>query len=349
MSSELMRRGIAAATALAIAACATDEGPTEPELGSTSAAVANADYAVQDLGTLGGSYSYAFGVSPDGAVVGTSATAGGTDHAFLWRNGTMTDLGTLAGTEGVSAARGINQHGEVVGESSTGDGQSRAFLWREGVMTDLGTLNGDGFGTSAAQSINGLGQVVGYSSSPTATQTATLWQNGAITDLGTLGGSFSAAYDINNSGQVVGSSRVSPESDDHHAFLWQNGVMTDLGTLGGPFSHAQGINEDGDVVGWSEAADGQTHAVVWKQGKIIDLGLFRGQTFGYAINTEHLKVGFWTGNGAGPLLWDGRRERLLPGLGGAHGDATDINDAGLIAGSSYTTDGVPHAALWTPN
>ncbi len=349
MPTRVLYCRIAAAAILAIPACATDEGPTEPQLGPNSAMAASADYTVRDLGTLGGSYSYAFGISPDGAVVGASNTAGGTDHAFLWRNGTMTDLGTLAGPEGSSGAKAINQGGEVVGASTISDGQTRAFLWREGVMTDLGTLNGDGFGSSAAESINRLGQVVGYSSSPTATQTATLWQNGGITDLGTLGGSISAAYDINNAGQVVGDSRFSLESDDFHAFLWQNGIMTDLGTLGGPFSHAQGINDDGDVVGWSEAADGQTHAVVWKHGKIIDLGLFRGQTFGYAINTERQKVGFFTGNGAGPMLWDGRRVLLLPGLGGPSGDATDINDAGLIAGSSHTTTIEQHAVLWTPN
>ena len=119
MSSEIVRRGIAAATALAIAACATDEGPTDPQPGAMSAAAVSGDYTVKDLGTLGGSYSFAFGISPDGAVVGTSASAGGSDHAFLWRNGTMTDLGTLAGSGGVSAARGINRRGEVVGQSST--------------------------------------------------------------------------------------------------------------------------------------------------------------------------------------------------------------------------------------
>lgn len=349
MSTKL-RSSVVAAFALAMAGCATEESPTEPELTSTSATGTSPRYAVRDLGTLGGSYSFAFGISPGGEVVGTSATAGGTDHAFLWRNGTMTDLGTLAGTEGGSAARGINDRGEVVGESSTSDGQSRAFLWRDGVMTDLGTLSGfDVTGTSAAQSINGLGQIVGYSSSPTATQTATLWHNGVITDLGTLGGSFSAAYDINNSGQVVGSSRVNLESDDHHAFLWQNGVMTDLGTLGGPFSHAQGINEDGDVVGWSETVDGVTHAVQWSQGVIIDLGPFEGnQGFAAAINVEDQKVGLLIGAQSGPAIWKRHKVMLLPTLGGAGGNADDINDAGLVAGSSGTSTGDIHAALWVP-
>ena len=348
--SQAAGRSIAAAMALAIAACATDEGPTEPEVGSSLALTASEGYTVRDLGTLGGSYSYAFGISPDSEVVGTSATTGGQDHAFLWRNGTMTDLGTLAGSEGSSAARGINRRGEVVGQSTTSDGQARAFRWRQGLMTDLGTL--DASGSSGANSINRLGQVVGYSYSSSAGDNhAFLWENGVMTDLGTLGGPSSQATDINGSGQVVGGSRVDFEHDDvSHAFLWQAGVMTDLGTLGGRTSWAQGINEAGHIVGWSETAEGVAHAVLWKQGQIIDLGSFRGgQTYAYAINAEGLKVGFWTGGDAGPLLWEKRRAMRLGTLGGPGGDAVDINNAGQIVGSSATTTGEIHAALWAPN
>ena len=126
MSSDVRRGGLAAAIVLAIVGCGTDQNPTDPNAGPAFAEAASPGYSVRDLGTLGGSYSYAFGISPDGDVVGASATAG-QDHAFLWRNGTMTDLGTLAGSDGSSAARGVNRRGEVVGQSSTSDGQSQPF------------------------------------------------------------------------------------------------------------------------------------------------------------------------------------------------------------------------------
>ena len=40
-------------------------------------------------------------------------------HAFLWQNGKMTDLGTLGHTYRDSSASAINGHSQIVGMSST--------------------------------------------------------------------------------------------------------------------------------------------------------------------------------------------------------------------------------------
>ena len=71
-----------------------------------------------DLGTLGGSESYAWGINDAGQVVGYSTTAAGPEHAFITgRNGVgMTDLNSLVTVPGGAAltgAEGINNHGQV--------------------------------------------------------------------------------------------------------------------------------------------------------------------------------------------------------------------------------------------
>jgi probable HAF family extracellular repeat protein len=103
--------------------------------------------------------------------VGASKTAQGDKlHAFLWEDGTMTDLGTL-GT-GESYAWAINNRGQITGYSDTSKGQTHAFLWEGGVMTDLGTLGGK---YSFAYAINDHGQVVGASYTTSRAEHACLW------------------------------------------------------------------------------------------------------------------------------------------------------------------------------
>ena len=78
-------------------------------------------YAVIALGTLGGGFSSGNGLNERGSVAGVSLLPGdATEHAFIWRSGMMTDLGTLGGPNS-DASEGpmINNRDEVVGFSDT--------------------------------------------------------------------------------------------------------------------------------------------------------------------------------------------------------------------------------------
>jgi probable HAF family extracellular repeat protein len=119
-----------------------------------------------DLGTLGGTSSYAYAVSDSGWIAGASDIDGDAAiHAFRYdpATGEMDDLGTLGGTN--SWAYGVNDHGWVVGRSQiTGNSTSHAFVYdpHTGVMHDLGTGPSTSPGaTSVAHDINNCGAIVG--------------------------------------------------------------------------------------------------------------------------------------------------------------------------------------------
>jgi len=76
-----------------------------------------------DLGTLGGSTSWGYGVNAAGRLVGSSYLAGDTAfHAYVSDGGKMKDLGTLGGTN--SIAFGINASGQISGDADTPAGPS---------------------------------------------------------------------------------------------------------------------------------------------------------------------------------------------------------------------------------
>lgn len=99
--------------------------------------------SMQDLGTLPGTgpfswgpsqpYSIGNGINNAGAVVGLS-----NDQAFIYRDGVMSALPMLPGTE-TSRAMGINEAGQVVG-SSFGNNVANAFLITDGQTYTLDGL-----------------------------------------------------------------------------------------------------------------------------------------------------------------------------------------------------------------
>ncbi len=202
--------------------------------------------------------------------------------------------------------------------------------------------------SSTAYSINDAGVVVGYFVDEQTYMRAALWREGVLSDLdpqapccdniaaainengdiagqrseegavlwladgqriqlGSLGGRWLAqANDINDSRQIVGDSSAPPD-DYPHPFIWENGVMRDLGTFGGPRGKALAINNFGSVVGMAEIPGTYDRAFLWEGGDLTQLDML---------------------------------------LDGNNCVATDINDAGLIVGSSETHNHFWYAVKW---
>jgi len=243
---------------------------------------------------------------------------------------TVTDLGTLGGG---SMVEDINNSGQAVGYSYSAGGILHAVLFSNGTVTDLGTLGGT---YSKVMSINDSGQAAGSSFGPgDAYEHAALFSKGTVTDLGSLGYT-SWGYDINNSGQVVGTADYG--GDDWHAALFSNGIVTDLGTLGGRTSDARSINDFGQAVGYAFTPLGDRHAALYSNGNVTDLGTLGGaNSYALSINNSGQAVGdAETVNGIPhAALFSNGKVVDLGTLGDYGSGALSINNSGQVVGYSY--------------
>jgi probable HAF family extracellular repeat protein len=302
------------------------------------------DGEIINLGTLGGSFSFANAMNNRGHVVGIALNTvpdpysflglGTETHAFVWRDGFMEDLGTLGGPDSWGSA--VNENGKVVG-------------WAY-----INSMPNQSNGDTCAPNV--------------PTQDPFLWEDGRMIDLGTFGGtcgvvgSFANAGSggaINSRGQVVGSSNLAG-NQTHHAFLWDQGSLTDLGTLGGDNAEAYWINDAGDIVGRADVPGPQQHhhGFRWRNGVMADLGVPAGQSCSTAIDINArsqiiLDTGICgVGGGPGSLWEDGilyDLNALIPRDSGFFiGDVNFINDRGEIAVTGVLPNGDQHDLLLIP-
>jgi probable HAF family extracellular repeat protein len=222
--------------------------------------------------------SSAAGINDAGVIVGLSDELGG--NAYY-----QSDPGGPVMLEPIvasAAATDINNNGVIVGNAAVtkAGNVTRAARWVNGLPEDLGSLAGT---NSAASAVNDAGVICGSSDIPHTSRgdddeepdysVAVIFINGAIQIVADFGGYTSAAYDINNNGEVVGASKYPflppPALNQSLAFYWNGGEAIDLGTLNGGFSVALAINDDGVIVGYS---DGRAVRVI--NGEMQDLNKY---------------------------------------------------------------------------
>jgi len=286
-------------------------------------------YAIKVLDSLGGTSSAAEGINDRGWIAGDSNLPGDqTEHAVVWYDSAIADLGTLGGLS--SWANTVTPNGLVVGGSEidaidplgenwgpnctpSGCQLERAYVWLDGVMTALPTLggnNGTTLGFNGA--VNNRGQAVGIAE--TATQDpncippqvldweAVVWgpKPREILELPPLAGdSVSGAVSINDRGHVVGGSGPTCESPGTaaslHAVLWRDGSVIDLGSFGGTMNNlGWAINSHDQIAGFSDLpGDQTTHAFLWQKSVMTDLGTLPRDvsSFAFGINERGQIIG----------------------------------------------------------
>ena len=312
-------------------------------------AASQPQYTIANLPSLGGTNNRANSINNRGWLAGFSNLAGNTSrHAALWRDGALTDLGTLGGPNSNVTWSVKSDSGIVAGISQTstpdplGEAWSSAafypgatgtgfinlgFVWENGVMRALPTLGGNnGFATGA----NSRGQVVGWAENTVHDPTCVPPQqlqfrpvvygpNGnQISELPLLAGDTSgAATGINEHGQAVGISGICDQAVGRftakHALLWDNGKIVDLGNLGAPWWNTPtNINQRGDVVGFAGAPNDP--------------------------DGNFLQAFIWTATGGMQGLG------FLPG--DVHSEGYGINEKRQVVGLSCDADGNCRAFIW---
>jgi probable HAF family extracellular repeat protein len=251
---------------------------------------ARTQYQVSNLPGLGGTSNGGNSINDQTWVSGYARLPSRDRHAALWRNGVLSDLGTLGGPNSSVTWNVKNTAGIIVGISQTADPQlfgeswssaafystpnnvgyiNLGFVWQNNQMRGLPNFPGgnNGFATGA----NNLGQVVGWAENgfhdPNCCCTQVLQFLPAVWDIGSgdqihdlpliTGDSSGAATAINDHGQIVGISGICDQAIGRHtakhAVLWENGTVTDIyPNAPAPWWNTPtAINERGDVVGFA--------------------------------------------------------------------------------------------------
>ena len=306
-------------------------------------------YTISSLRTLGGTFYAGQSINNRGWIAGDANLAGDqTEHAVIWRNGVITDLGTLGGMNSLAGV--INEKGVVSGWANTSAVDPLGENWSNF------SCNPNGATCEGAQNL-----ILGF-----------VWRNGVMKALPTLGGNNALAgpfpRGMNNRGQIVGLAEtatqdpncIPPQVLDFEGVIWgaEGEILKVLAPLpGDTVSAAVAINDRGEAVGGSALCQlpndaNSAHAVLWVNGSATDLGSLGGtiSNFAFDINNRHQVVGFSNLTGdttTHAFLW---QNGVMTDLGTLPGDvasfAFSVNDLGQVVGQSIDASGNLHAFLW---
>ena len=327
-----------------------------------------------DLGTLGGTSSYAADVNTGNIVVGWSETPAGATHAFRWSAAAgMVDLGTLPGDAMSRAVAildgGTRGGGQILGVSGADNGRWTPVVWSaSGSISALPIPLIPSFTIALPTGFNARGDVVG--SDAGGFQHGWVWsETVGKYDLSANiqgGGNEGSASDITASGVVLltaSANTCGSTTQCWRTYQWtQTTGYHSLGTPGGDAEASVtglALNETGTVAGWmTSGATSSTLPYRWSAVtgfKRLANYSTEGSGYGYAtaLNSNGIVVGasFEPASGsivASTWLANGTIVKLSPDDPNPS-VAVAVNDAGTIAGWAAVSNGVNRAVIWKPS
>lgn len=205
----------------------------------------------------------------------------GVQRAFLWQEGTVTDLGALVHPFGAAVAGDINDRGEIVGTATIAERrpnsffpQWRAVIWRDGQLRQLPGINGMETG---AGTINNRGQVVGHgfvlsSANVNPPAIGLLWEGDTVRELRTADGRAFSPMSLNDEGIIAGQVVLPGGKSSAALLLSGTGEITDLAALSGrpDLAPPLSVNNRGQAIGgdvWSDTGG----PYLFSEGKVYFL------------------------------------------------------------------------------
>jgi probable HAF family extracellular repeat protein len=243
----------------------------------------------------------------------------------------------------------LNNLGEVVGWTSPRNGLLRAFRWRDGTLTDLHDVIAPGASSTLAINVNDRGTIVGLVNFNQGFRL----RGTQVTPITVVPGETSVQPSlINDRDQLVVFSSGGAQSGDFFVDGQNAELLPGLpGGIGGDLPLE--MNDRGVVVGSAFTADFMRHATLWQSGTLTDLGAPAGaqQSIGRDINNLNRVAGAVSGESFvdSAATWQNGTWTLLPALAPdvAGSDASNINDLGVVVGSSFLTSSARSVAtVW---
>jgi probable HAF family extracellular repeat protein len=251
-------------------------------------------------------------------------------------------------------AEAVNDRGQVAGYTWDLHGIGpNAFVWTDGVYTPVPTPTGISYGVD----INNAGHVLlnrdpdSYPGEFIYLQAGVLIGDREITSPVFPGQRPIVGVAINNRGTVIGNAEDEADPSRLTGYVWRPGRdPVSLSTFGG-YSRAFEINDRGTVLGLGTTEDGRTTTVLWRRGRLTEVGLQIHENRYWRddrLNNRNQVVGqIQTATGeTHAALWSRGRTIDLGTLGGPTSIAIGINDRGEVVGTSERSDGTSSAFLW---